>query len=373
MIRNLRRSLGSLGEAYPHQSAAADSFPLRKGEAFGVYMVENYLINIVFFTNNGEQIYKSLKTGLKNAIFDLKDDTTSLKNFTKGSFEGHIPLIFIGATGIAVRTIAPFIEDKLSDIPVIVIDEKGINVIPVLSGHYGMGNDLAKRIAEAINANAIITTATDIEQVFAIDSFAARNGFRIQDKSKIKNVSMKLLAKKEVYVDNLIEGLSFFDDKPAGIKKSNGKKADIIFSNDRLDDSEALVLTPKMLVVGMGCKRGKGFEDLLGFLLEDYSLEELRKNLYAICSIDKKADEIGLLRLAAYLHTKLITFTAEELEATEGDFQESAFVKEKVGCGNVSERAAVSIGGRLILKKVARDGMTKAYAARDLRSIKWQD
>ncbi|WP_458459951.1 cobalt-precorrin 5A hydrolase [Pseudobutyrivibrio sp.] len=336
-------------------------------------MIENFLIRISYFTDEGRKVYSKLEQALGNATFEVKDDNTSLKEFARDSFEGHIPLIFIGAVGIAVRTIAPFIDNKLSDIPVIVIDERGINVIPILSGHYGMGNDLARDFAKVLNANPVITTATDVEGVYAIDSFAARNGFRILDKSKIKNVSMKLLEGQIVYYKNEIDDLKFQDKEPKNINQASGEKIDFIFTNDKKKDDGTLILTPKTLVIGMGCKRGKSFEELLDFILEDYTLEELKDNLYGICSIDKKANEIGLLKLAAYLHCKFITFMAEELEAVSGDFSESEFVKENVGVGNVSERAAVCAGAKLIVKKQARDGMTKAYGTRDLRSIKWQE
>ncbi|MBO6129690.1 MAG: cobalamin biosynthesis protein [Pseudobutyrivibrio sp.] len=336
-------------------------------------MVENFLIRIAYFTEKGKEVYSKLEAGLQNAVFEVKSEEIALKDFAKDSFEKHIPLVFVGATGIAVRSIAPFIASKLSDIPVIVIDELGLNVIPILSGHYGMGNSLAKSLAKVLGATPIITTATDIEKVYAIDSFAARNSFRILNKAMIKNVSMKLLSGDKVYYKNSIETLSFADNEPANIEEAKGKNWDIIFSEDESLKENALIIAPKTLVVGMGCKRGKTFEALLEFLLEDYTLEELKNNLYAICSIDKKADELGLLRLAAYLHCKFITFSAEELEAVSGDFSESEFVKEKVGVSNVSERAAVCIGATLKTKKQAMDGMTKAYAIRDLRSIKWQE
>ncbi|MBO5617717.1 MAG: hypothetical protein J5901_05170, partial [Pseudobutyrivibrio sp.] len=226
-------------------------------------MIENFLIRISYFTDEGRKVYSKLEQAFDNITFEVKDDNTSLKAFAKECFEGHIPLIFIGAVGIAVRTIAPFIDNKLSDIPVLVIDERGINVIPILSGHYGMGNDLAKMIAERINANAIITTATDIENVYAIDSFAARNGFIILDKSKIKDVSMKLLEGQSVYYKNEIEDLKFQDKEPKNINQASGKKIDFVFTNDKKKDDGTLILTPKTLVIGMGCKRGKSFEELL--------------------------------------------------------------------------------------------------------------
>ena len=94
--------------------------------------------------------------------------------------------MFICATGIVVRTIAPFVANKLTDSPVIVIDELGKNVIPLLSGHYGGANDIADILAKALGANLIITTATDINNLFAIDVFARDNGLKISNKDGIK-------------------------------------------------------------------------------------------------------------------------------------------------------------------------------------------
>ena len=334
----------------------------------------NYLVRILYFTEEGKNTFLKLKAGMNNFFFEVRNEKIPLKTFVKDSFDNHVPLIFFGATGIAVRSIAPFVEDKLSDIPVIVIDEKGINVIPILSGHYGMANDLARKLARCLNANPVITTATDIENVFAIDYFAARNGFRILDKSKIKGVSRKLLLNERVFYKNEIEGLEFIDSEPENIEKAKGfTRPDIIFTNDDKYNSDALILVPKKLVIGMGCKRQKSFEELLEFLLEDYTLEELRADLKAICSIDKKADEMGLLKLAAFLNTWFVTYTKEELEKVKGDFSDSDFVRESVGVGNVSERAVVSANATLITEKIAKNGMTKAYGIIKSRRIRWQE
>lgn len=309
-------------------------------------MKVNRLVNVVYFTDNGKSVYERLVAGFENYVFEEKPAESSLEEFTANSFKYHLPLVFIGATGIAVRTIAPFVSDKLMDSPVIVIDELGINVIPVLSGHFGMANDLAREFAKAINANPVITTATDINNVFSIDSFAVKNGYRIVDKGSIKTISSMLLRNEKPAV--AVEGDNIFVD---------GK----------------LMLVRKSLVIGMGCKKGKSCEDLLSFLLESYSEKELRDKLYAIVSIDAKNKEEGLLKLAALLGTKFITFSANELEAVDGDFTESEFVKENVGVGNVSERAAVCLGASLIRKKEARDGMTKAIAVLEKGKSKWQE
>ncbi len=301
------------------------------------------LIRVVYFTDNGKKIADKLN---KIFIVETKPDDISLSDWTKDCFDMHLPIVFIGSTGIGVRTIAPFITSKLKDSPVIVIDELGKNVIPILSGHYGGANDLARIIGKAIGANPVITTATDINNVFAVDVFAKKNGLLITDKSLIKKVSAKAL---------------------------KGEALDIKESEDEII-IEGLKLIPKRLILGMGCKKGKTFEELKAFVNTFYNDDELEKNLYAIASIDVKTEEIGLIKLAEYYGVPFVTFSAEELEMVEGEFEESSFVKDKVGVGNVCERSALILAGEngeLIKNKTAKDGMTIAAAKRNSIDLVW--
>lgn len=112
-------------------------------------------------------------------------------------------IIFVGATGIAVRAIAPFITGKAVDPAVLVIDEAGRYVISLLSGHLGGANALARTAASLIEAEPIITTATDAESAFAVDTFAKENGFLLTDLRKAKEVSAKVLRgeKLRIYSD----------------------------------------------------------------------------------------------------------------------------------------------------------------------------
>lgn len=113
-------------------------------------------------------------------------------------FEKADALIFIGACGIAVRSIAPHIVCKKTDPAVLVIDECGKFVISLLSGHLGGANDLALRAAEILGAQPVVTTATDLHKQFAVDVFAKRNGAEIRNMTAAKEVSAALLAGKKV-------------------------------------------------------------------------------------------------------------------------------------------------------------------------------
>ena len=304
------------------------------------------LIRTVFFTDNGRNLIEKLSVSDSDLLMDVKPEGISLSDWTKESFELHLPILFIGSVGIAVRAIAPFVSDKLKDSAVIVVDELGKNVVPILSGHYGGANELARDIAEIIDANPVITTATDINNVFAVDVFAKKNGLWISDKSKIKEVSSKALKGEKLHVEQ----------------------------RDEVITIENLELIPKRLVLGMGCKKGKSFESLKEFILSNYEAKYLQENLYAICSIDLKAREIGLIKLSQYFGVPFITFSAEELKAVEGDFTESNFVDETVGVGNVCERAAICGAGensKLLKHKIANDGMTLAAARREKIVLDW--
>ena len=116
-----------------------------------------------------------------------------IKDFIAEAFRKRLPILFIGATGIAVRLIAEHVKDKFIDSPVLVMDVKRKFVIPLLSGHVGGANELAELIAERTGAVPVITTGTDVEGRFAIDVFAKRNGFSILNRDVVKHVAGDIL------------------------------------------------------------------------------------------------------------------------------------------------------------------------------------
>ena len=174
-------------------------------------------LSIISFTENGKQLSESIvkllereleirlytkcEAGIKdNRYSDILFVKTSVGDWAKERMQEQNALLFIGACGIAVRAVAPHLTDKLHDAPVLVMDEKGKYVIPILSGHMGGANDLANHIAKKTGAVPVITTATDLNKKFAVDLFAKRNSLYIANKDGIVKVSSKVLAGKEITI-----------------------------------------------------------------------------------------------------------------------------------------------------------------------------
>jgi len=339
------------------------------------------VICVCAFTPAGKELEKKLETQFSEIIWIKKQDSEDIKNWISGAFSKRLPLLFIGAAGIAVRLISDFVKDKLEDSPVIVMDEGGRFVIPVLSGHVGGANEIAGMLAEGTGATAVITTATDVEKLFSVDVFAVKNRFKIINRDGIKKVSAKLINREEVTVFVSPEIIIEDNNIPSGLKllsqKSKPEYADI-WIQDSENDIESrdclLLLEAKNYCAGIGCKKDKSFEEIKSFLESELTTEQIN-GLCSIASIDLKKKEPGLQILSQFYNVPFNTYTAQELELVEGDFSESDFVKQTAGVGNVCERAAVLSGGEgaeLIVKKQALNGITLALAKRKPRITTWR-
>lgn len=264
-------------------------------------------------------------------------------NICNEIFKNYELIIFVSAVGIAVRKIAPFIDSKLTDPAVLVIDELHRFVIPILSGHIGGANDFADTIAREINAIPVITTATDINGYKAIDTIAADNGMVINNSKSIKKINAKILSNDEISI-------------------LHDEKVDVIISSDLEDEKRAeLHIYNKRIVVGVGCRKDTDedvFESTLNDVLSEYKLTPL--DILKIASIDLKKDEKAIINYAKKYKTKFVSFSASELNEVEGEFDESEFVKGVTGVSNVSERAAVLASGKgeFLLKRIAKNGVT---------------
>ena len=317
-------------------------------------------IKILYFTDKGKALAERLEAVLAEHDAVTVPKGVPLAFVCGDAFADNEALVFIGAAGIAVRAVAQFVRDKLKDPPVIVIDENGSFVIPLLSGHVGGANSLALEIAEAIKAQPVITTATDVSGAFSVDVFARENELRIANRDGIAKVSSSALEGKPVT-------LCIKDYPPE-------EPVDVLIADEEaakgLKDAAKIVLCPKRYAIGMGCRRDKSYEDLRAFAEDVLSNNGIDINdAGCIATIDVKKDEEGLKRLSQAWRMPLITFEAGLLAKAEGDFSHSDTVLEKVGVDNVCERAAVLAAGKgsqIRVKKTARDGMTIAVAERKI-------
>lgn len=286
---------------------------------------------------------------------------SDIKSLTASVFYESDALIFICACGIAVRSVAPLIKSKASDPAVIVIDDEGRFVIPVLSGHIGGANRLAGMLALRTGAQAAITTATDIGGRFSPDSFAKANGLIISDFLAAKEIAAAVLndEKTGLVSDFVCENI------PEEICTGKLCRTGICISDDvnRKPFETTLNLVPKNIILGIGCKRGIPCE-----VIEKHVLKSMQKShidtarLCAVITIDIKSDEKGILDFCEKYGLDFFTYSAKELMSVSGDFNTSDFVLKQTGTDNVCERSVVRHGGRLIMPKTSADGVTAAAA-----------
>lgn len=295
--------------------------------------------------------------------------------WTRARFDQVDGLIYIGAAGIAVRAIAPNLKDKLTDPAVLVIDEAGKHVISLLSGHVGGANELTETVAAILGAQPVITTASDVRQITAIDVWAKNRGLVIKDRTAARQVAACLLDGEPVgfYSDYLVEG-----GMPEGFVIGERCRIQVWVTARKKPPAEHMItlfleggdrilrLVPRTLVVGIGCRKGIRKETVMEALTQVFSEENLdMEAISAVTSIDIKREETGLCAAAETLQVPFYTYPAGELDAVQGSVTPSEFVKKVTGTDNVCERSALAgagEGGRLLVKKRAMDGVTLAIA-----------
>ena len=369
--------------------------------------------------------------------------TVSLSDWVETQFVSCDLLVFVGACGIAVRKIAPFIKDKKSDPAVLVVDDMGGNVISLLSGHIGNANAWTCLVADGIGANPVITTASDCHGKIAIDMFAVNNGLVITDFTLAKDIESALLDGEKIRLiidedcavklagdvpeefinieneisensretDNSCKNILEKDEiEKNKYKPEKSEIRKIIFKeeeneanrtvstksminqianetnkftirigikdsySDLHEENDELMLVPRNIVLGVGCRRGKEKQEIVNMIRKFLRLNNIsEKAIFTIASIDLKKDEEGLILAAEEFNAKTRFFSADELGKVESVSESSEFVKKITGVDNVCERAAIlgSDFGRLICTKYKEDGVTVAAAIME-RSISFE-
>ena len=306
----------------------------------------------------------------------LRYHGADVKDGVRTAFSSCRALLFVGASGIAVRMTAPYLRDKYTDPAVLVMDEAGQFVIPLLSGHVGNANRYAEAIAERTGAVPVITTATDVNGRFAVDLWASEQDMAIGSREAAKAVSMALLNGDTV---PLVSEFPIEGPVPEGIRVEDGlwENGNTPVSirvgiKERITsagtEGQFLQLTPRCLCLGAGCRKDadpeavwkacRSFLARLGILPEAVGVT---------ASIDLKAEEPALLELSEKLHARFVTFSAEEPEKAPGSFPESGFVRSVTGVGNVCQRSAALVYPEILAEKTAVDGVTFALSIRKPR------
>ncbi|WP_333652665.1 precorrin-3B C(17)-methyltransferase [Dissulfurispira sp.] len=328
---------------------------------------------IFYITENGLKLAERLKSLYKDTqILKFKSEVVpEIWNECKN-------LIFIMATGIVVRTIAPLIKDKKIDPAVVVLDEKGKYAISLLSGHLGGGNKLAKEIANFLKGEAIITTASDVNNLTAIDIWVSENSLAIEDWEIMPHVATRYLNNGALRVYSEIE-ISLPDEF---LKVSEPRFADAIITNKKdiyLKEPQCssaecstgscrakgqLYLRPKNLIVGIGCNSGTSEEEIEGAVkavLKNNNLSFL--SIHSLATIDIKCKEDGLIKFAQRYGFTITGFKAEELNSVEGMAKSEAVFKA-TGANAVSEPAALLASGasELLVPKQKIGNVTIAVA-----------
>lgn len=312
-------------------------------------------------------------------------------------FEQVDAIVFVTASGIAVRSVAEHLTHKSKDPAIVCMDELGKHVISLVSGHAGGANAFTQMLADVMWATPVITTATDVEGRFSIDDYAREHNLVVTDWTKAKAISAEVLATgaKPVWVDEA--EVSQEEEKNAcGICKEQkstgidmgkiendgcengidvqrlqiGSYQVVITPQDVSVDAQTLQLIPRCIVAGVGCKKGMPVDKIEHAVQEAFAKAGLRiEALCAVASIDLKKEEVGLQEFCEIRNVPFETYAAEELQAVPGIYSASEFVSGVTGVDNVCERSAVKYAsehgandGELLLRKQAQDGVTVALA-----------
>lgn len=336
--------------------------------------------------NNSCTSYTTIKTELPPYLTKLN---LPLKEQVKEIFHNVDAIIFVSACAIAVRSIAPFLESKTTDPAVIVIDELGQYAISLLSGHIGGGNELTKQVADWIGATPIISTATDLNNLFAVDVFATKNNMYIDNMTLAKQVSSDLLDNKEIGISSdfpikssLPKQLVIISDHSNHLDVQKETRLPIETLDElplgiaiTLDERKSpfhrtLHLIPKIVTLGIGCKKDTPMEAIESLVLQTLAKHHISIHaVKQVASIDLKSNEEGLVIFCEKYNIPFITNTSEKLALLTGDFTPSAFVKSVTGVDNVCERAALyqEPNGSFIIRKTASNGVTIAAVLTDFK------
>ncbi len=336
-------------------------------------------IAVFCLTPGGVRLVRRLKTHLPLTCFTseklLEPGFTpfngSFGDTLRTAFKHYSALVVVAALGITVRMLAPLINDKMHDPAVVVIDEGGQHVISLLSGHVGGANALTHHLAELLGADPVITTATDVNGMAALDTLATQLDADMQDfRHVVKVINQMLVSGQKV-------GLWWDEPLFSERERCDTRGFVPVACLDTLPTLDALVcitlrdslpelsppvykLVPKRVVAGIGCRRDTPLQTVIELLQQQmaenhFDLMALR----AIGSVVIKKDEPALNQLAQRWRVPFELFSVNELSLHEQRFPASDFVRQTVGVGSVSQPVAWLMSeGKLVGRTLRQQGVT---------------
>jgi cobalt-precorrin 5A hydrolase len=362
---------------------------LVEGEIPAIEQREDYAI--VAITKHGVELARRLTNTFGQADlfymrkFERGDEAGKHIQLFAGSVRLLLPslfahykgLILIISLGAVVRMIAPILQDKKTDPGVVVIDDKGEHVISVLSGHLGGANELTREVAALLGAHPVITTASDVQKTIPVDLFGRRFGWTWESAEKLTPVSASVVNEERVAVVQESGETNWWmhhTPMPSTIQvySTVGQalearpQAALVITHRLLQPNERHILDngvlyrPKVIVLGMGCNRGTTAEEIAGVIHE--TLEELQfsvRSVKAVCTIDLKKDEEGLLAVVEKYGWEFVYYTPAQLNEQEIEAP-SETVFKYTGAYGVSEPAVKCYTGnkKLLLTKKKSGNVT---------------
>jgi len=297
--------------------------------------------------------------------------------FRGPSVRGLVVVLAVGAT---VRLLAPWLRGKEQDPAVVCVDEAGRFAVAVLSGHRGGANALAQRVADALGARAVITTASDAAGVLAVDLLGADQGWKIVATPRALRCAAAALVNGDpvgVYQDAGERGWCEDVGVPDTVRvvadlgePEVGDLAALLVITDRVlalptSVTCQVVYRPPTLVAGIGCSLGATCEDIASTV--DLALAQgslARASVAELATIDRRLKEPGIVAYAHQARLEVRGFAAETLAAVPRLPRPSPVVQAAVGTPGVCEPAALLASGAatLLVPKVKTQRVTAAIA-----------
>ncbi|MDC1162356.1 precorrin-4 C(11)-methyltransferase [Tenacibaculum sp.] len=328
-------------------------------------MAENILkVAIISFTDQGVTIAKTLqnefhrsKLFTTRSIEETKDakQISSVNELMAASFQKYDAWVFVGALGICVRSIASYIADKKTDPAVINVDDQGKFAQSVLSGHIGKANDLTAQISRILQAQAVISTSSDLQNIWSLDTLAEQYNWKTNKEVDLNKAISLFVNRKPTAVL-----LKVADKGTAYLEKTTPDFVTVYYNIEDINiqnyelliyvgyelvniEIPSLAYYPPCIALGSGCAKDIDSELLATGMVKEITKQGIAlESIYAIGSADIKENEQAYLDFAQQYDIPFITYSGEELNTIKVA-NPSETVKAKVGVYGVSEASSALI------------------------------